>query len=108
MDLLQPGWRDRVLARRFLPEMVVVHDIPKAARLGCRGRPGPQVPGMKGLFVVGDWVGSEGMASAETPHRSLVRAREGRNCSKKEVPAIKGMCSSAARTSATRMSCRLC
>lgn len=59
LDLVQPGWRDFVVERRFLPEMVVTHAVVEARNAGRR--PGPAVPGCGGLYVVGDWVGSVGM-----------------------------------------------
>lgn len=61
LDLVQPGWREAVVYRRFLPDMVVMNAMPTAKGDGTRGRPGPQVPDVPGLFVVGDWVGSEGL-----------------------------------------------
>jgi phytoene dehydrogenase-like protein len=61
LDLVQPGWRDRVRERRFLPDMLVANDCPAATRGGLAGRPGPAVPDAPGLYVVGDWVGPEGM-----------------------------------------------
>lgn len=72
LDLLQPGWRQVVADRRFLPSMTVSHAVVTAADGGLPGRPPPSVPGAPGLFVVGDWVGPEGMlldaslASAES------------------------------------------
>lgn len=75
LDLLQPGWRDLQVERRYLPEMTVVHHLSSAAAGGVR--PGPAVPGVAGLYVVGDWVGSRGMlvdasfASAETIARAI-------------------------------------
>lgn len=81
LDLLQPGWRDHAIERRFLPDMTVVHGIPAAAIGGCAGRPGPEVPGIRGLYVVGDWVGPEGMladaslASAAQVTRLALSAR---------------------------------
>ena len=59
-DLMQPGWRSLVVARRFLPRMTVTNAVVTAAQGGLAGRPGPQVPGCDGLFVAGDWAGSEG------------------------------------------------
>lgn len=61
LDLLQPGWRDAVVARRFLPGLVVANALVSAAGGGLPGRPGPAVPGIGGLYVAGDWVGREGL-----------------------------------------------
>jgi phytoene dehydrogenase-like protein len=71
LDRLQPGWRERVIARRYLPQLVVSHAIPTASQGGLEGRPPTRVPDAERLFVVGDWVGHEGvlldavLASAE-------------------------------------------
>jgi phytoene dehydrogenase-like protein len=78
LDLLQPGWRDQVVARRFLPGMVATNAIVTASGGGASGRPGPRVPDAAGVFVVGDWIGGEGMlldaslASAERAAREIV------------------------------------
>ena len=61
VDLVQPGWREAVVYRRFLPDMTVANAMPLASREGTRGRPNPMVNDVPGLFVVGDWVGDEGM-----------------------------------------------
>ena len=61
LDLLQPGWRDVLVRRRWLPAMVVSHALVMAEEGGTRGRPGPRVPDAPGVFVAGDWVGPEGM-----------------------------------------------
>jgi phytoene dehydrogenase-like protein len=61
VDLVQPGWRQAVVYRRFLPDMTVANAMPLASREGTRGRPNPMVNDVPGLFVVGDWVGDEGM-----------------------------------------------
>lgn len=61
LDLVQPGWRAAVVYRRFLPDMIVMNAMPLASRDGTRGRPSPKVSDVRGLFVVGDWVGNEGM-----------------------------------------------
>ena len=39
LDLLQPGWRDVVVERRFLPRMVAASALATAAGGGCRGAP---------------------------------------------------------------------
>jgi phytoene dehydrogenase-like protein len=61
LDLMQPGWRDALVARQFLPNMIVSHALVTAEQGGTSGRPGPDVPGIRGLYVAGDWVGPEGM-----------------------------------------------
>ena len=61
LDLVQPGWRDVLVYRRFLPDMTVVNSLPLAELGGTNGRPDPEVSDVPGLFIVGDWVGSEGM-----------------------------------------------
>jgi len=61
LDLVQPGWREAVVYRRFLPDMIVMNAMPLASGDGTRGRPGPRVADVRGLFVAGDWVGNEGL-----------------------------------------------
>ncbi len=78
LDLMQPGWRELVVHRRFLPRLEVASALPTAETGGLAGRPGPQVPGVGGLFLAGDWVGGEGLladasfASAEQAADLLV------------------------------------
>jgi phytoene dehydrogenase-like protein len=61
LDLVQPGWREAIVYRRFLPDMVVMNGMPLARFGGMRGRPNPRVDDVRGLFVAGDWVGNEGL-----------------------------------------------
>ncbi|QRN97110.1 NAD(P)/FAD-dependent oxidoreductase [Archangium violaceum] len=78
LERLQPGWREHVVTRRFLPGLTVMNALPTKEK-GLSGRPGPGVAHVRGLYVVGDWVGREGMlvdaslASAETVARELLR-----------------------------------
>lgn len=80
LDLIQPGWREAVVDRRFLPSMTVYHALVTAAQGGTAGRPGPAVPSVSNLYVVGDWVGPEGLladaslASAKQAARLIARA----------------------------------
>jgi phytoene dehydrogenase-like protein len=60
LDLIQPGWRDVLVERQFLPKMIVSHALATAAEDGLSGRPKPDVAGVEGLYVAGDWVGAEG------------------------------------------------
>ena len=61
LDLMQPSWRDAVVTRRFMPDLVVAGALPSVTWEGRDGPRGPAVPGVAGLFVAGDWVGPEGM-----------------------------------------------
>jgi phytoene dehydrogenase-like protein len=80
LDRLQPGWREVVVERRFLPHMAAASALPTAAEGGLAGRPGPEVPEAPGLYVTGDWVGPDGwladgaLASARRA-AALVRER---------------------------------
>jgi phytoene dehydrogenase-like protein len=61
LDIMQPGWRNAVVARQFLPAITVSNALVAATQGGLTGRPRPAVPGVEGLYVAGDWVGPEGM-----------------------------------------------
>jgi len=58
LDELQPGWRDVVVHRRFLPSMTVTNSLQRPAQ----ARPAAVTP-VKGLYLAGDWVGEEGILS---------------------------------------------
>jgi phytoene dehydrogenase-like protein len=62
LDRLQPGWRERVVARRFMPQLVVANDIHPAGR----SRPGAAVADAPGVYVVGDWIGRAAMLADAT------------------------------------------
>jgi phytoene dehydrogenase-like protein len=58
LDRMQPGWREVLVHRRFLPAMTVSNAlVTPTAR-----RPSP-ITGVRGLYIAGDWVGDEGMLS---------------------------------------------
>ena len=61
LDLVQPGWREVVVHRRFLPDMIVMNAMPAAGADGTRGRPSPEVEDVRGLYIAGDWVGAGGL-----------------------------------------------
>lgn len=61
LDLAQPGFRDHVIEKRFLPALTVSNAIVTAAGGGLRGRPDAIVPSIEGLVLAGDWVGPEGV-----------------------------------------------
>jgi hypothetical protein len=61
LELMQPGWRDLLCQRRYLPRMTVAHHLPTAEGGGLRGRADVAVAGVANLYLAGDWVGDEGM-----------------------------------------------
>jgi phytoene dehydrogenase-like protein len=75
MDRVQPGWRDVLVERRFLPSMVASSDLVTAARGGLAGRPAVEVARVRGLCLAGDWVGPEGML-ADAAFASAERAAD--------------------------------
>jgi phytoene dehydrogenase-like protein len=54
-DIAMPGWRDRVVTDRFLPDMTVAHSAPWI------DAPRPTVDAIEGVRLAGDWVACEGM-----------------------------------------------
>ena len=62
LDLLQPGWRNVVVKKRPLPNMVLSNALDTAANNGLSGRADPKIE--DNLYIVGDWVGSEGLLSS--------------------------------------------
>lgn len=76
LDLLQPGWRPLLVDEQWLPSMIATNALRLAKNCD---RISSQIPDTSGLFVVGDWVGDEGMlldaalASAESAANQIVR-----------------------------------
>lgn len=58
LDRMQPGWREVLVHRRFLPSMTVSNALPTPST----PRPSP-VTSIRGLYIAGDWVGNEGLLS---------------------------------------------
>ena len=58
LDRMQPGWRDVLVHRRFLPAMTVSNALvtPSTPRPSA-------VTNVRGLYIAGDWVGGEGLLS---------------------------------------------
>lgn len=73
LDLVQPGWQDEVVTRRYMPDLTVVGALPSVAWERSEGPRGAAVPDVQALFVAGDWVGPEGML-ADRALTSGVRA----------------------------------
>ncbi|EFH82611.1 phytoene desaturase family protein [Ktedonobacter racemifer] len=58
LDTAQPGWRNVLVKRSFLPRIEAVGMLPTASGGGYAGRPGPEVPGIAHLYLAGDWIGT--------------------------------------------------
>lgn len=58
LDGLQPGWRDVLVHKRYLPSMTVSNALVTPERK----RPEVQTK-IRGLYLAGDWVGGEGILS---------------------------------------------
>jgi phytoene dehydrogenase-like protein len=58
LDRMQPGWREVVVHRRFMPSMTVSNAVvtPSASRPAATTH-------VRGLYLAGDWVGDEGLLS---------------------------------------------
>ena len=82
MDICQPGWRSEVLTMNFLPSITVTNTLVTASMGGKQGRPAVEVPGVRGLYLSGDWVGNRGMlcdasvASAEAAAQKILRGMD--------------------------------
>jgi hypothetical protein len=61
LDLMQPGWRQVIIKKRPLPNMLVSNAVVTAASGGLAGRPDEKIG--DNLYIVGDWVGKEGLLS---------------------------------------------
>jgi phytoene dehydrogenase-like protein len=78
LDLVQPGWRDVVVTRRWLPRLTVVTAAPLARLGGQPSRPGATAASCPRVLFAGDWVGSEGhladaaLASARAAARAAL------------------------------------
>lgn len=66
LDVLQPGWQREVAHVRFMPQLVVVYDLPGHTTIES---------GIQNLHLAGDWVGAAGMLS-DRAVASAVRVAE--------------------------------
>ncbi len=61
LDLIQPGWREVVIKKRFLPNMIVYNALVTAAQGGIQGRSSIKVKDIENVYLIGDWIGQEGL-----------------------------------------------
>jgi phytoene dehydrogenase-like protein len=71
LDRLQPGWREVLVHKRYLPSMTVSNAI-----RDVDVTPAAATTAVKGLFLAGDWVGDDGILSdaALTSARAAAQA----------------------------------
>lgn len=72
LDAAQPGWREVLVKRQYLPRIDALGTLPLVKNGGFDGRPDIHVPGIDGLYLAGDWVGPEGFLA----DASLASARQ--------------------------------
>ncbi|MFC0331239.1 phytoene desaturase family protein [Paenibacillus sepulcri] len=70
LELIQPGWRDELIVRQYLPKITVCHDFMHMKR---QENPGPAVQEIKGLYVAGEWA-SHGELLVDAATASAKRA----------------------------------
>lgn len=81
LDIAQPGWRDVLVKRVYLPRILATGALPAASTGGFAGRPASQVAGVSHLYLAGDWVGPVGflndaaLASARQVAQTLLHQR---------------------------------
>ncbi len=98
LESLQPGWRDLVVQRRFLPGLTVTHGLPCAVDGGVSGRPGVDAAGTGRILLAGDWVGPAGMladacaASARESARRVTAV-----LSEPRIPSLRSVAHATAR-----------
>lgn len=62
LDKVQSGWRELVVRQRFLPSMIASNSFLDHDSKGfMKNRPDIKVPGVDNLYIIGDWVGPDGM-----------------------------------------------
>jgi len=75
LDAAQAGWREAIIERQYLPRIEAVEALPTVASGGFAGRPEPEVRKIAGLYLAGDWIGSEGFL-ADTSTASARRVAQ--------------------------------
>lgn len=75
LDLLQPGWREVVVHRRFLGTVVVSHALVSAGSGGFAGRTSGRLASIGNVFLAGDWVGPTGQLADASVASGMQAAR---------------------------------
>lgn len=72
LDTTQPGWRDVLVKRQYLPRIDAIGMLPTSDGGGYAGRAKPHVPGIANLYLAGDWIGSGFLSDASFGSARLV------------------------------------
>jgi phytoene dehydrogenase-like protein len=75
LDLLQPGWREFVVHRRFLNAVVVSHALVSAESGGFAGRASGRIPEVENVYLAGDWIGPTGQLADASVASGMRAAR---------------------------------
>jgi phytoene dehydrogenase-like protein len=93
MDRVQPGWRQVLVERRYLPRIVAAGVLPLASHGGLAGRADYRLDAIANLYVAGDWVGPRGflvdasLDSARAVARLILQAQPARAGARSPVAA---------------------
>jgi phytoene dehydrogenase-like protein len=63
LDMMQPGWREVLDFKQYLPNLAVTHTEITAAMGGISGRPASRLDAFDNVFIAGDWIGPVGQLS---------------------------------------------
>ncbi|GER92270.1 dehydrogenase [Dictyobacter vulcani] len=90
LDRVQPGWRDLLVKRVFLPRINGVSMLPTTSIGGYAGRPGTQATNIDQLYLIGDWIGegflvNASMNSARQAARLFLQDQASRHVSREEA-----------------------
>ena len=61
LDMVQLGWRKMVIRHRFLPHMIVSNTVINNHNGVMENRPDIEILGVDNLYIIGDWIGPDGM-----------------------------------------------
>jgi phytoene dehydrogenase-like protein len=75
MDTMQPGWRDLLVFKQYLPSLTVTHAGVTAAQGGLTGRPSSRAAAFDNVWIAGDWVGPRGQLSDASAASGSAAAR---------------------------------
>lgn len=76
LDQLQPGWREELIYKRFLPNMIASNGIPSAELNGANGIASVELTSATNVFLSGDYVGSGALLADSAVKTALESAHK--------------------------------